>query len=98
MEVDGIGEYMEDNWARIEEQILARTYKPKPVKRVEIPKDSGGVRLLGVPCVIDRVIQQAMVQVLQPARAERGGCGKEGTGVHGRGIQVRCRPRPVQIL
>ena len=66
MEVDGIGEYMEDNWSRIEEQILARTYKPKPVKRVEIPKDSGGVRLLGVPCVIDRVIQQAMVQVLQP--------------------------------
>ena len=37
MEVDGIGEYMEDNWSRIEEQILARTYKPKPVKRVEIP-------------------------------------------------------------
>ena len=66
MEVDGIGEYMEDNWSRIEEQILARTYKPKPVKRVEIPKDNGGVRLLGVPCVIDRVIQQAMVQVLQP--------------------------------
>ena len=66
MEVDEIDEYMEDNWTRIEEQILARTYKPRPVKRVEIPKDNGGVRLLGVPCVIDRVIQQAMVQVLQP--------------------------------
>ena len=66
MEVDEIDEYMEDSWTRIEEQILARTYKPKPVKRVEIPKDNGGVRLLGVPCVIDRVIQQAMVQVLQP--------------------------------
>ena len=66
MEVDEIDKYMEDNWARIEEQILARTYKPKPVKRAEIPKDNGGVRLLGVPCVIDRVIQQAMVQVLQP--------------------------------
>ena len=66
MEADEIGEYMEGNWTRIEEQILARTYKPKPVKRVEIPKDNGGVRLLGVPCVIDRVIQQAMVQVLQP--------------------------------
>ena len=66
MEVEGIDAYMEDNWARIEEQILARKYKPKPVKRVEIPKDNGGVRLLGVPCVIDRVIQQAMVQVLQP--------------------------------
>ena len=66
MEVNEIDAYMEDNWPRIEEQILARTYKPRPVKRVEIPKDSGGVRLLGVPCVIDRVIQQAMVQVLQP--------------------------------
>lgn len=66
MEVYEIDEYMEDNWKRIEEQILARKYKPKPVKRVEIPKDNGGVRLLGVPCVIDRVIQQAMVQVLSP--------------------------------
>ena len=66
MEVSEIDEYMEGNWARIEEQILARKYKPKPVKRVEIPKDNGGVRLLGVPCVIDRVIQQAMVQVLSP--------------------------------
>ena len=66
MEVSEIDEYMEDNWTRIEEQILARTYKPKPVKRVEIPKENGGVRLLGIPCVIDRVIQQAMVQVLQP--------------------------------
>ena len=109
MEVDEIDEYMEDNWARIEEQILARTYKPRPVKRVEIPKDNGGVRLLGVPCVIDRVIQQAMVQVLQhvfePTFSEysygfRPGRSAEdaGTGVHGRGIQVCSRPRPVQIL
>ena len=66
MEVYEIDGYMEDNWKRIEEQILARRYKPKPVKRVEIPKDNGGIRLLGVPCVIDRVIQQAMVQVLSP--------------------------------
>lgn len=66
LHVAELDHYMRDNWARIEEQILARTYKPQPVKRVEIPKDNGGVRLLGVPCVIDRVIQQAMVQVLQP--------------------------------
>ena len=66
MKVEEIEAFMRDNWTRIEEQILARTYKPKPVKRVEIPKENGGVRLLGVPCVIDRVIQQAMVQVLQP--------------------------------
>lgn len=66
VEVDEIDEYMRDNWALIEEQILARKYRPKPVRRKEIPKDNGGVRLLGIPCVIDRVIQQAMVQVLQP--------------------------------
>ena len=66
MGVDEIDRFMRDDWARIREQILARKYKPKPVKRVEIPKDNGGVRLLGVPCVVDRVIQQAMVQVLTP--------------------------------
>ena len=66
VKVDEIESYMHQNWKHIEEQILARTYKPQPVKRVEIPKDHGGVRLLGVPCVIDRVIQQAMVQVLTP--------------------------------
>ena len=66
MEIEEIESYMSKNWAQIKEQILAHKYKPQPVKRVEIPKDNGGVRLLGVPCVIDRVIQQAMVQVLQP--------------------------------
>ncbi len=58
--------YLEENWPRIKEQILTRQYKPKPVRRVEIEKENGGVRLLGIPCLIDRVIQQAMVQVLQP--------------------------------
>ena len=66
VKVEELEGYMKEHWAHIEEQILARKYKPKPVKRVEIPKDSGGVRLLGVPCAIDRVIQQAMVQVLTP--------------------------------
>ena len=66
VEVSEIDEYMEDKWTRIREQILAHTYKPQPVKRIEIPKENGGVRMLGVPCVIDRVIQQAMVQVLTP--------------------------------
>ncbi len=66
MKVNEIESYMRQNWMHIEEQILARTYKPQPVRRVGIHKDNGGVRLLGVPCVIDRVIQQAMVQVLAP--------------------------------
>ena len=66
MRIEELDAFMRDGWPRIREQILARKYKPKPVKRVEIPKDNGGVRLLGVPCVVDRVIQQAMVQVLTP--------------------------------
>ena len=46
-------------------QLLEGTYQPQPVKRVEIPKPDGGVRKLGVPCVVDRLIQQAVLQVLQ---------------------------------
>lgn len=66
MKIEEIDGFMRDGWARIEEQILSHKYKPKPVRRVEIPKDNGGTRFLGIPCVIDRVIQQAMVQVLTP--------------------------------
>ena len=58
--------YLDENIDAIREQIRTRKYKPSPVRRVEIPKDNGGVRNLGVPTVIDRVIQQAIVQVLTP--------------------------------
>ena len=69
--VDGVTtkeleEYMRANWQGIKEQIRARTYKPQPVLRVEIPKSNGGVRKLGIPTVIDRVIEQAITQVLTP--------------------------------
>ena len=69
--VDGVTtqeleEYMRANWMGIKEQIRARTYKPQPVLRVEIPKPNGGVRKLGIPTVIDRVIEQAITQVLTP--------------------------------
>ncbi len=66
MDVNDLPGYFEDHWSEIRKQIVSRKYKPKPVLRVEIPKDSGGVRLLGIPTVVDRVIQQAMVQVLTP--------------------------------
>lgn len=53
-------------WPRIREDLLAGRYRPAPVRGVEIPKPGGGVRLLGIPTVVDRLIQQAMHQVLMP--------------------------------
>lgn len=69
--VDGVTteelqEYMRANWKSIKEQIRARAYKPQPVLRVEIPKPNGGVRKLGIPTVVDRVIEQAIIQVITP--------------------------------
>jgi len=61
-----LNEYLIKHYRELCESIRGGWYKPKPVKRVEIPKPDGGVRLLGVPTVIDRMVQQAMVQVLQP--------------------------------
>ncbi|MFC0091076.1 reverse transcriptase domain-containing protein, partial [Allobacillus sp. GCM10007491] len=58
--------YMLENTKDITRQIRQREYRPLPVKRVEIPKDKDGVRLLGIPTVVDRVIQQAIAQVLTP--------------------------------
>jgi RNA-directed DNA polymerase len=66
MTVDELLGYLQRNWHVIKEQLLNGTYRPKPVRRVEIPKANGGTRLLGVPTVLDRLIQQAMHQVLSP--------------------------------
>src|SRR6266404_3490555 len=65
MTVDQLGDYLKQHWPAIREQLLNGTYEPKPVRRVEIPKPEGGVRKLGIPTVLDRFIQQAVMQVLQ---------------------------------
>jgi RNA-directed DNA polymerase len=66
MTVGQITDYLKQHWPAIREQLLNGTYEPKPVRRVEIPKpDGGGVRKLGIPSVLDRFIQQAVMQVLQ---------------------------------
>src|SRR6266568_3515157 len=65
MTVGELPAYLKEHWLTIRVQLLDGTYKPQPVRRVEIPKASGGVRLLGIPTVLDRFIQQAVMQVLQ---------------------------------
>jgi len=96
--VDGmtIGEfpdYIREHWPRIRQQLLEGTYQPKPVRRKSIPKPDGGQRMLGIPCVLDRVIQQAVLQVLtpifDPELSESSFGFRPGRSAHGAVKQVR---------
>ena len=67
MNIEELWSHCQKHWARIREELLGGTYVPQPVRRVEIPKPDGkGTRTLGIPTVMDRIIQQAVLQVLQP--------------------------------
>ena len=63
---DQLRDYIRTHWSSIRAQLLEGTYRPAPVRRVEIPKPNGGIRLLGIPTVMDRLIQQAILQELTP--------------------------------
>ncbi|MBK9579774.1 MAG: group II intron reverse transcriptase/maturase [Fibrobacteres bacterium] len=66
MRVDELGGWLDRNWERVRECLLSGCYVPSPVRRAEIPKAGGGVRQLGIPTVLDRLIQQMILQVLSP--------------------------------
>ena len=66
MKVDELLRYLKQYGESLKQDLLAGKYKPQPVRRVEIPKPDGGIRLLGIPAAIDRMIQQAIAQVLSP--------------------------------
>jgi len=65
MRVEKLPGYLKQHWPALREQLLSGTYQPQPVRRVEIKKPDGGVRKLGIPTVLDRFVQQAVMQVLQ---------------------------------
>ena len=83
MTVAQLKPYLQEHWAQIRQELLDGTYQPQAVRCVEIPKASGGVRQLGIPTVVDRLIQQALHQVLSPL-FEPDFCG----------IELRLAPRP----
>lgn len=66
MTVAELPDFLHQAWPQIRQQLLTGEYQPQPIRRVEIPKPDGGVRLLGIPTVVDRLIQQAILQVLEP--------------------------------
>ena len=65
MTVEELGAYLAENGENIRKQVRTRKYKPQPVRRVEIPKPDGGTRKLGVPTVVDRFVQQAVLKALE---------------------------------
>ena len=99
--VQETGEYLKQAWPDIRARLLDGSYRPEPVRRVGIPKPGGGVRELGIPTVVDRLIQQALLQVLQPlidpTFSEHSHGFRPGRSAHGavlRGAAVRAGRLP----
>ena len=87
MTVEQLRGHLRHHWEQIRGQLLSRTYRPQPVRKVEIPKAGGGNRMLGIPTVIERLIQQAMHQVISPVWepdfSEHSYGFRPGRGAHG---------------
>ena len=66
MRTEALRPYLRAHWGRLKQELLEGRYRPQPVKRVEIPKPDGGVRELGIPTVVDRFVQQLVLQVMEP--------------------------------
>lgn len=93
MTVKELGVYLRSNWERIRDQLLSGDYQPQPVRRKIIPKPGGGKRLLGIPTALDRLVQQALLQVLtpifDPGFSERSYGFRPGRGTQGAVLQAR---------
>ena len=91
--IDEMPDYLHEHWAAVRESLMEGKYQPSPVLRAEIPKPSGGVRLLGIPTVLDRLIQQAIAQVLteicDPDFSERSYGFRPGRSAHDAVYQAR---------
>ncbi|WP_347349902.1 reverse transcriptase domain-containing protein [Mesorhizobium australafricanum] len=94
MTIDDAKGYLREHWPSIRSRLLEGTYQPQPVKRVATPEPDGGVRKLGVPCVVDRLVQQALLQVLQeqwdPTFSEHSYGFRPGRSAHQAVAQAQC--------
>src|SRR5215207_6083127 len=92
--IDETRDYLREHWPTFRERLLNGTYRPQPVRRVEIAKPDGGVRQLGIPTVLDRLIQQAILQVLQeqwdPTFSEHSYGFRPGRSAHQAVAQAQC--------
>lgn len=94
MQTDELRDYLNTNWQALRKSILEGNYKPQPVRKVEIPKPQGGVRMLGIPTVTDRLLQQAIAQWLSPKYEEEFSNYsygfREGCNAHQAVMQAQC--------